>query len=79
MRSNLVGLGGGTIFPKNGKLAENPVRWLFELGKGSPDSAGLSSRGVTRKEPCGVPPVAKLRKNENTNNTRKKLALKSAD
>ena len=52
----------------------------MKLKRGSPNSAGLPSRGITRKEPCGVPPVANLSdKVKNTIYTRKKRALKSAD
>ena len=45
------------------KIAKFPVEVPVNELRGSPDSAGLPSRGVARKESCWVPPVVDLEEN----------------
>ena len=64
-RSEFGQKGGGTISPKFGKLMKlGKVGFEFEK-KGVPNPAGLSSRGITRKGLCGVPPYYKNRNKVN--------------
>ena len=64
MRSNSVRLGGGTRFLIIGKIGLTRSVGVLRRKRGTPGSAGLSSRGVIRKSRAGC--HYNMKKNELT-------------